>query len=139
MHQPIHQPHPPQSQTMAKHEITVTLMLAPQPSGGFVASVMEFPACRVESATREGAVAQLQTALSEHVAHVEVMPWVVGVDPLTFGRSDTLTAAPTEPTWMKFAGIFKDDADFAEIMDELRAERESDDDSEIDPAYYLSA
>jgi hypothetical protein len=43
-----------------------------------------------------------------------------------------------EPAWMKFAGVFENDADFAEIMDELRAERESDDDSEVDPAVYMS-
>jgi hypothetical protein len=29
--------------------------------------------------------------------------------------------------------------DFAAIVDEMRAERESDDESEIDPAYYLEA
>jgi hypothetical protein len=43
-----------------------------------------------------------------------------------------------EPAWMKFAGVFENDADFAEIMDELRAERESDDDSEVDPAVYMN-
>jgi hypothetical protein len=46
--------------------------------------------------------------------------------------------AQAAPPWAKFAGIFKDNQDFAEIMDELRAERESDDESEIDPSYYLS-
>jgi hypothetical protein len=35
-------------------------------------------------------------------------------------------------------GIFEDDADFAAIVDEMRAERESDDESEIDPAYYCA-
>ena len=40
------------------------------------------------------------------------------------------------PTWMKYAGVFKDDVDFLEIMQEIRAERDSDDESEVDPAYY---
>jgi hypothetical protein len=39
------------------------------------------------------------------------------------------------PTWMKYAGVFKDDADFLEIMQEIRTERDSDDESEVDPAY----
>lgn len=40
-------------------------------------------------------------------------------------------------SWMEFAGVFQDDPDFQEIMDEIRAERTSEDDSEVDPSYYL--
>ena len=43
----------------------------------------------------------------------------------------------SEPTWMKFAGVFKDDSDFGAIMESIRAERTSDDESEVDPSYYL--
>jgi predicted RNase H-like HicB family nuclease len=43
----------------------------------------------------------------------------------------------SEPTWMKFAGVFKDDPDFVAIMESIRAERTSDDESEVDPSYYL--
>ena len=43
----------------------------------------------------------------------------------------------SEPTWMKFTGVFKDDSDFVAIMESIRAERTSDDDSEVDPSYYL--
>jgi hypothetical protein len=39
--------------------------------------------------------------------------------------------------WMKYAGVFKDDMDFLEIMQEIRAERNLDDESEVDPSYYL--
>lgn len=38
---------------------------------------------------------------------------------------------------MKFAGVFKDDSDFAAIMESIRAERTSDDEAEVDPSYYL--
>ncbi len=38
--------------------------------------------------------------------------------------------------WMQYAGVFKDDVDFVEIMREIRAERNLDDESEIDPSYY---
>jgi hypothetical protein len=38
--------------------------------------------------------------------------------------------------WMKYAVAFKDDVDFLEIMYEIRAERDLDDESEIDPSYY---
>jgi hypothetical protein len=51
----------------------------------------------------------------------------------------TSATQQAEPAWMKFAGVFENDADFAEIMDELRAEREPDDESEVDPAVYMNA
>jgi hypothetical protein len=114
--------------TIAKHEITLTLMLEPQASGSFVASAVEFPAFRIEAATEAEAINQLQRSLSKHVAHTKIMPWVMSVPSI-----------PMKPAWTKFVGIFEDDADFAAIVDEMRAERESDDDSEIDPAYYLEA
>ncbi len=118
---------------IARQEITVTLMIEPQTSGRFVASVMEFPDCRVEGATREEAIELVHQRWQEKTAHVEFVatPWVIPVP--------KVEAAATEAAWMKFAGIFQDDAEFAEIMDELRAERESDDESEVDPAYYLEA
>jgi hypothetical protein len=41
------------------------------------------------------------------------------------------------PNWMQFAGVFEDDPDFKEIMDRIRVERTSDDETEVDPSYYL--
>ncbi|BAZ13331.1 hypothetical protein NIES4071_51700 [Calothrix sp. NIES-4071] len=37
---------------------------------------------------------------------------------------------------MQFAGVFKDDPDFEEVMKSIRAERTRDDNSEVDPSYY---
>lgn len=37
---------------------------------------------------------------------------------------------------MKYAGVFKDDEDFLAIMEAMRAERNSDDESEVNPSYY---
>ncbi len=39
--------------------------------------------------------------------------------------------------WIKVAGLFKDDPYFAEIALSIRAERESNDDSEVDPSLYI--
>lgn len=44
---------------------------------------------------------------------------------------------PSKPPWMKFAGIFENNADFEEIMHSIQAERDSDDESEVDPSFYL--
>jgi hypothetical protein len=40
------------------------------------------------------------------------------------------------PDWMQFAGVFKDDLDFQAIMETIRKERLSEDDTEVDPSYY---
>jgi predicted RNase H-like HicB family nuclease len=113
------------------HEVTVTLMLEPQASGGYVVSVMEFPDCRVEAETKEAAIEQIKQHWQTLLDRAEFIPFSL---PISLPET-TLT----EPSWVKFAGIFQDNPDFAAIMDELRAERESDDESELDPAYYLGA
>ena len=46
-------------------------------------------------------------------------------------------AQSAEPAWMQFAGVFENDSDFQEMMVAIRAERTADDDSEVDPSYYL--
>ncbi len=104
--------------------LKVTLLLEPLTSGQVAASIREFPDCRVKAETREEAIAQIKTTFLERLKNIEAISWNVPIQ-------------TTEPSWMKFAGVFKDDADFAAIMESIRAERTSDDDSEIDPSYYL--
>jgi predicted RNase H-like HicB family nuclease len=112
--------------TTAKHEITVTLMLEPQASGGFVASAVEFPGCRVAAATREDAIALVSDRLQAQLDHVEFVP-------LSLSLRDK---PPAENPWKPLFGLYKDDPDFAEIAAAMRAEREVEDDSEVDPSVY---
>lgn len=112
----------PQSDSLTN--LKVKLLVERLTSGNFAASVFEFPDCRVEAETREEALKQIKTAFLERLKHIEAISWDV---PLRVN----------EPTWMQFAGVFKDDSDFKEIMDAIRAERTSNDDSEVDPSYYL--
>ena len=104
--------------------LKVTLLLEALTSGQVVASVREFPDCRVKAETRQMAIAQIQATFLERLKNIEAISWNVPIQ-------------ASEPTWMKFAGVFKDDADLAAIMESIRAERTSDDDSEVDPSYYL--
>ncbi|HAZ46789.1 MAG TPA: hypothetical protein DDW76_21540 [Cyanobacteria bacterium UBA11369] len=112
--------------------LKVTLLLEALTSGQVAASVLEFPDCRVKAETREAAImlriaianAQIQATFLERLKNMEAISWNVPIQ-------------TSEPNWMKFAGVFKDDADFAAIMESIRAERNSDDDSEVDPSYYL--
>lgn len=104
--------------------LKVTLLLESLTSGEVAASVREFPDCQVKAKTREAAIAQIQASFLERLKNIEAISWNVPIQ-------------TSEPSWMKFAGVFKDDADFAAIMESIRAERTSEDDSEVDPSYYL--
>ncbi|MEG3894974.1 MULTISPECIES: hypothetical protein [unclassified Microcoleus] len=111
-------------QSQPSSQLKVTLLLETLSSGKVSASIFEFPQCRVEAASREEAITKIQTTFLERLKHIETLSWEVPIQ-------------ASEPAWMQFAGVFKDDPDFQEIMDDIRAERTSDDDSEIDSLYYL--
>jgi hypothetical protein len=40
------------------------------------------------------------------------------------------------PPWLKFAGIFEHNTDFAEIVDEIQAQRDAWGDEEMDESEY---
>jgi hypothetical protein len=98
------------------------ILLEQQSDGQVRASVPALLDCFVIRATREDAITAIQHLLSDRLATVEVL----GVD---WDAPQT-----DEQPWMKFAGVFKHDPDFAAIVKTLRDEREIDDDS---PAYSL--
>ncbi len=112
----------------AGHEIKLTLMLEAQTLGNFVASVLEFPSCREEADTKDGAIAQLEAALVEKMARTEVRPWSIAL-PTAKNEVD-------EPTWAKFAGIFKDNPMFDQVMEQIQADREAWGEEEMDPSEY---
>lgn len=109
-------------QASAEFPLKVTLLLETLASGNILASIFEFPQCRVEAPNRERAITQLKTTFLERLSKIEVLAWDV--------------PAPA-PAWLKFAGIFQDDPDFYSIISSLQAERSADDDTEVDPSYYL--
>jgi hypothetical protein len=102
----------------------VTLLVETLDSGRFSASILEFPNCYVEANSQEAAISQLQKSFLDRLQNIEAIDWDVPTEGLN-------------PNWIKYAGVFRDDEDFQEIMDEIRAERSSDDDSEVDSSYYL--
>lgn len=111
-------------QSGAAFPFQVTLLIETLASGNIAASIFEFPQCRVEAPNRERAIRELKTTFLERVDNIEAFSWNV--------------PAPTPaPAWLKFAGIFRDDPDFYSIATSLQAERNLDDESEVDPTYYL--
>lgn len=96
-------------------------------NNGVIASALEFPSYRVEAATREQALKTLQQLLATHLKDAEIIPVEIEVS----------KAETSENPWIKFAGVFRDDPDFAEIVEAIRAERQSTDDSEVDSSLYM--
>lgn len=105
--------------------MNLNILIESKQDGGSIASILEFPAYRVEAETRDLALAKIQKLVTEHLAAAEVVPLEVN-----------LPYESANNAWLKYAGIFAGDPDFAEIANELRAERSSDDESEVDPAVY---
>ncbi|WP_414578396.1 hypothetical protein [Anabaena sp. CCY 9402-a] len=97
----------PQSENLKLH-----ILVERNTEGNVIASVLEFPNTQVEASTQEQAVEELKKILSTRLEKIEIIPVEIH-----------LPQSEAETPWMKFAGVFKDDADFAEIADNLRAER----------------
>ncbi len=98
------------------------ILLEPQTDGQIRASVPALLDCAVSRATREEAIAAIQQLLRERLSTLEIL------------EVDLNSPQADEKPWMKFAGVFKNDPDFAAIVKTLREEREIDEDS---PAYSL--
>ncbi|MDZ8187775.1 MAG: hypothetical protein RMX96_23360 [Nostoc sp. ChiSLP02] len=97
----------PQSENLKLH-----ILLERNNEGNVIASVLEFPNTQVEAPTTEQALLELKEFLSIRLEKIEIIPIEI-----------QLPQSEAENPWMKFAGVFKDDADFAEIANNLRAER----------------
>ncbi|MBD2364325.1 hypothetical protein H6G36_24620 [Anabaena minutissima FACHB-250] len=97
----------PQPENLKLH-----ILLERNNEGNFIASVLELPNTQVEASTPEEAVQELKKLLSTRLEKLEIIPVEIQV-----------SQSAAENPWMKFAGVFQDDADFAEIADHLRAER----------------
>lgn len=105
----------PQSTTLTLH-----ILLERTETGIVIASVQELPNCSVEASTDEQAIENLKKLIASRLENIEVVPLKIEIP----------QSQQTEKPWMKFAGGFKDDPDFAEIAEELRAERNLMDDEE---------
>jgi hypothetical protein len=105
--------------------MNITLLVKTMQSGQVEASVLELPAYRVEAESRESAIASLKTTLLDKIQDAEALSWQFPI------------RTSTPPSWMKFAGVFEGNADFAEIMDEIQADREVWGDEEMDESEYL--
>jgi predicted RNase H-like HicB family nuclease len=104
----------------------VTLLVKSLESGQFEASVLELPAYRVEAESRELALAALKATLLKQIQDAETEAWQIPIQ-----RSEE------SPPWLKYVGIFENNADFAEIVEEIQAARDAWGDEEMDESEYM--
>lgn len=88
------------------------------------ASFIELPNLQVEASTQEEALENLKTLLYTYSDKLEIIPFEI----------EELSTQQSENPWLKFAGVFQDDCDFAKIAKSLIIERYYDPD-DYDPDY----
>ena len=103
------------------NKLTYSVLLEPLEKGGFLATVLGWPQCQVVGENREEAIARLRELVAARLEKAEVV-------------SMEVERPQKEHPWMKFAGMFKDDPYFDEMMADIEAFRR-DRDAEME-AYY---
>ena len=86
------------------------ILLEQTADGQSSATVLELPDCHVIAITPQAAINQIQARLTERLATAQIV-------------SIQIPAPQPQNPWIEFAGIFKDDPDFADIAQVIRAER----------------
>jgi hypothetical protein len=104
--------------------LKLTLALEQLDTGAVAASIVEFPQCRIEAIDRETAIAQIQTDMATLIQKLEFLPLEI--------PQASLSISP----WIKYAGMFENDPDFAAITAAIRADRDSKDNTEVAHAIY---
>ncbi len=100
-----------------------TLLVKTMSSGQIEASVLEMPSCRVQADSRDSAIAALRFNLAAEIQDTEVV-------------NCQMPIRGAKPPWLEFAGIFEHNADFAETVDEIQAQRDAWGDKEMDKSEY---
>ncbi|HEY9849565.1 MAG TPA: hypothetical protein V6D28_08925 [Leptolyngbyaceae cyanobacterium] len=96
-------------------------VLIEEKAGFYCATVWGLPDCKATGTTREEALTNVRQFLIARLEKAEIVSLEIEVPPL-------------EHPWMKFAGIFKDDPDFDEVLADIEAYRQERD-AEME-AYY---
>jgi hypothetical protein len=91
---------------------TYRILLENTSEGKALATVLELPECRVMADTVDKALIEEQQQLNRRLAKTEVVSIQVPNNSIQ-----------TEHPMLKFAGIFKDDLDFAAVVASIKSER----------------
>ncbi|MBD0264212.1 MAG: type II toxin-antitoxin system HicB family antitoxin [Tolypothrix sp. Co-bin9] len=89
---------------------TYDVLIEDEKYGGFSATVIGLPDCKAIGATKEEALTSLYEHLTERLAKAEIVS--IKIEP-----------PKAEHPWMKFAGMFKDDPQFDDMLADIEAYR----------------
>ena len=87
------------------------ILLESATDGQTTATVLELPTFQVTAGDRQTALGQIQQLLKQRLAKAEVVPISI---PTTVDDSNP---------WLRFGSIFKDDEDFAAIVQDIEQEQ----------------
>lgn len=90
-------------------KLTYDVLIEPEKDGGFSAAVIGLPNCRATGATKEEALTRLGQLLTARLQEAEIVS--LEIEP------------STEHPWMKFAGKYKDDPQFEQMLEYIEANR----------------
>lgn len=89
------------------------ILLEDTDNGFTSATVLEVPNLKTTDKTKQGAIKKVTQLLEKRLAKAEIIQ-----------ISTSSESSTSKNSLMEFAGIFKDDSDFADIVAEFQAERE---------------
>jgi predicted secreted protein len=95
------------AETISKLNYSV---LVEEKTGGYQATVWGLPDCQVFAKTREDAINHLRELVNTRLQNVEII-------------TQEIELPKTEHPWMKFAGMFKDDPQFDDMLADIEAYR----------------
>jgi predicted RNase H-like HicB family nuclease len=94
--------------------LTYSVLIEEDKDKGYKATVWGLPDCKAFGTTREEAIVNARHLLTARLAKAEIV-------------SLEIENPNFEHPWMKFAGIFKDDPDFDEVLADIEAYRREQD------------
>ncbi|BCL35800.1 type II toxin-antitoxin system HicB family antitoxin [Nostoc sp. MS1] len=105
-----------------QHKSAYDILIENEQDGTVSATVIGIADCKSSGATEEEAIEKLKPLLQERLQRAKIV---------------TLEIEPpqTEHPWMKFAGMFKDDPLFDEVLENIEANRRELD-SEMEQHYH---
>jgi predicted RNase H-like HicB family nuclease len=103
---------------------TYDVLLELQPDGTHQASVLGWVDCYAIGATEEDAIDSLRQVLSDRLTHSKILQ-------LEIPQQSGQPIVESDNPWIKFAGVFKDDPMFDEMLESI-AEYRQELDAELD-------
>jgi predicted RNase H-like HicB family nuclease len=102
---------------MSSGQYIYNVLLEAQPDGSHQASVLGWADCRAIADTPEDAVAALQKMLSDRITQAQIVQ-------IEVPRAEESKVSASENPWVKYAGVFKDDPLFNEMLHSIEQYRQ---------------